>query len=274
MASSTPVLWQIKVSHYNEKARWALDYKRVPHKRRAPLPLVGSTPAALATTRRPTFPVLDSTAQRSPTRRDRRGAGGRDTRRRRCTRPTPPSARGRWSWRTSSTSSSRRTCAGSRFSYVTRRVRRSSCGACCRTSRRRTHRAAAAGRVRDDARHARPLRRDRARTARRRARRSSPAMDRIEAEVGPERLPRRRRFQRRGPGGRRAHDAAACARPSASTSRRSPTPSRCSRSPTSWSPGAPGSGCSTSTATPRRSAEVRRRRERPAPAPPPAAVSA
>jgi glutathione S-transferase len=58
MASSTPVLWQIKVSHYNEKARWALDFKCVPHKRRAPLPLFGSAPAALLLTRRPTLPVL------------------------------------------------------------------------------------------------------------------------------------------------------------------------------------------------------------------------
>jgi glutathione S-transferase len=32
------VLWHIEVSHYNEKARWALDYKKVPHERRAPLP--------------------------------------------------------------------------------------------------------------------------------------------------------------------------------------------------------------------------------------------
>jgi len=30
-----PVLWHLKVSHYNEKARWALDLKRVPHVRRA-----------------------------------------------------------------------------------------------------------------------------------------------------------------------------------------------------------------------------------------------
>lgn len=58
MASPTPVLWQIKVSHYNEKARWALDYKRVPHRRRAPLPLFGTLPVALLLTRRPTFPVL------------------------------------------------------------------------------------------------------------------------------------------------------------------------------------------------------------------------
>jgi glutathione S-transferase len=53
-----PVLWHLKVSHYNEKARWALDYKRVPHVRRATEPgrhravarrLTGST----------TFPVLE-----------------------------------------------------------------------------------------------------------------------------------------------------------------------------------------------------------------------
>jgi glutathione S-transferase len=33
-----PVLWHLKVSNYNEKARWALDYKRVPHIRRAAIP--------------------------------------------------------------------------------------------------------------------------------------------------------------------------------------------------------------------------------------------
>jgi glutathione S-transferase len=35
---SVPTLWHLKVSHYNEKARWALDYKRVPHVRRALVP--------------------------------------------------------------------------------------------------------------------------------------------------------------------------------------------------------------------------------------------
>jgi glutathione S-transferase len=34
----TPVLWHLKVSNYNEKARWALDYKRIPHVRRAVIP--------------------------------------------------------------------------------------------------------------------------------------------------------------------------------------------------------------------------------------------
>ena len=28
-------LWHLDVSHYNEKARWALDHKRIPHVRRA-----------------------------------------------------------------------------------------------------------------------------------------------------------------------------------------------------------------------------------------------
>jgi len=58
MASSTPVLWQIKVSHYNEKVRWALDHKRIPHRRVAPWPLFGSLPAAWLMTRGLTFPVL------------------------------------------------------------------------------------------------------------------------------------------------------------------------------------------------------------------------
>ena len=36
--SDLPVLWHLKVSHYNEKARWALDLKRVPHRRKAVIP--------------------------------------------------------------------------------------------------------------------------------------------------------------------------------------------------------------------------------------------
>ena len=38
MVSERPVLWQLQISHYNEKVRWALDYKRVPHSRRSMLP--------------------------------------------------------------------------------------------------------------------------------------------------------------------------------------------------------------------------------------------
>jgi glutathione S-transferase len=33
-----PVLWHLKVSNYNEKARWALDYKGISHVRRAAVP--------------------------------------------------------------------------------------------------------------------------------------------------------------------------------------------------------------------------------------------
>jgi glutathione S-transferase len=36
--NALPVLWHLKVSHYNEKARWALDYKGIPHVRRAVTP--------------------------------------------------------------------------------------------------------------------------------------------------------------------------------------------------------------------------------------------
>jgi glutathione S-transferase len=46
----TAVLWQLELSHYNEKARWALAYKGVEHERRTPMP--GMTgPVALALTR-------------------------------------------------------------------------------------------------------------------------------------------------------------------------------------------------------------------------------
>lgn len=35
---AAPVLWHLKVSNFNEKARWALDYKQVRHLRRAVVP--------------------------------------------------------------------------------------------------------------------------------------------------------------------------------------------------------------------------------------------
>jgi glutathione S-transferase len=54
-----PVLWQIEISHYCEKVRWALDHKRIDHVRRTPLPGT-HIPIALFLTRgaQPTFPVL------------------------------------------------------------------------------------------------------------------------------------------------------------------------------------------------------------------------
>ena len=42
MTGSTPTLWQIDISHFSEKARWALAYKEVEHDRHAP-PRRGST---------------------------------------------------------------------------------------------------------------------------------------------------------------------------------------------------------------------------------------
>ena len=54
-----PTLWQIDISHYSEKARWALDYKGVDHRRRSPLPGT-HIPIALVLTRggQPTVPIL------------------------------------------------------------------------------------------------------------------------------------------------------------------------------------------------------------------------
>lgn len=62
MAAQTgqkPTLWQIDISHYSEKARWALEYKGVDHRRRSPLPGT-HIPIALGLTRgaQPTLPVL------------------------------------------------------------------------------------------------------------------------------------------------------------------------------------------------------------------------
>ena len=54
---SLPVLWHLKVSPYNEKARWALDHKRVPHLRRALVPL-RHEPTARRLTGAGTLPVL------------------------------------------------------------------------------------------------------------------------------------------------------------------------------------------------------------------------
>jgi glutathione S-transferase len=55
--AKAPVLYHIEISHYNEKARWALDYKGIPHVRKAPPPLLHMA-WALWLTRSPTFPAL------------------------------------------------------------------------------------------------------------------------------------------------------------------------------------------------------------------------
>jgi glutathione S-transferase len=55
-----PALWHIRISHYSEKARWALDHKRVEYERHAPMPSA-HMPVALWLTRgrHKTFPVLE-----------------------------------------------------------------------------------------------------------------------------------------------------------------------------------------------------------------------
>ena len=55
--ATAAVLYHIEISHYNEKARWALDYKGIAHVRKAPPPLL-HTAWALWLIHRPTFPVL------------------------------------------------------------------------------------------------------------------------------------------------------------------------------------------------------------------------
>ncbi len=54
-----PTLWQLEISHYSEKARWALAYKEVEHRRRSPLPGM-HIGVALFLTRgaEKTFPIL------------------------------------------------------------------------------------------------------------------------------------------------------------------------------------------------------------------------
>ena len=59
MTDSRPLLWHIPVSHYSEKARWALEHKRIEHDRKSPIPGAHML-YALGLTRgaHKTFPVL------------------------------------------------------------------------------------------------------------------------------------------------------------------------------------------------------------------------
>src|SRR5438093_1670848 len=61
--NTRPILWHIEISHYNEKARWALDLKGVEHERRA---LVPGYHMALALTRGRcyTSPILELDGRR------------------------------------------------------------------------------------------------------------------------------------------------------------------------------------------------------------------
>jgi glutathione S-transferase len=60
VAATQPVLWHIAISHFNEKARWALAYKGIAHERRAPTPGAHMLVALWLTRgRHKTFPVLE-----------------------------------------------------------------------------------------------------------------------------------------------------------------------------------------------------------------------
>jgi glutathione S-transferase len=59
------VLWHLQISHYNEKARWALDYKGIPHERREPMPgLHGVRAMVLTRGAQRRLPVLDLEGRR------------------------------------------------------------------------------------------------------------------------------------------------------------------------------------------------------------------
>jgi glutathione S-transferase len=67
VTSEPPVLWHLKASNYNEKARWALDHKRVPHVRKAVMP--GRHPAMaekLTDGESSTLPVLVADGEAIP----------------------------------------------------------------------------------------------------------------------------------------------------------------------------------------------------------------
>ncbi len=52
-------LWQLELSHFNEKVRWALDYKRINHRRRSLLPGAHALITRRLTGDVGTTPVLD-----------------------------------------------------------------------------------------------------------------------------------------------------------------------------------------------------------------------
>jgi len=116
----TPLLWHIPHSHFNERVRWTLDYKRIPHRRQ----VLGADYLIRAwwATGRGTLPILwldgkaigDST-QIIAALEERY--------------PEPPRCTARSHWKTISTSSWARRCArpSSRRSSGTIRTSRCAC---------------------------------------------------------------------------------------------------------------------------------------------------
>src|SRR3954447_9972163 len=64
MSSGRVILWHLSISHYSEKARWALAYKGVEHERRAPMPGAHMAIAFLLTRRQVTMPVMELDGRR------------------------------------------------------------------------------------------------------------------------------------------------------------------------------------------------------------------
>jgi glutathione S-transferase len=61
----TVVLWHIELSHYNEKARWALDYKSIAHELRVPMPgLHGARALMLTRGKHRRLPVMELQGRR------------------------------------------------------------------------------------------------------------------------------------------------------------------------------------------------------------------
>ena len=54
-----PILWHLDISHFNEKARWALDYKHIPHERRSVYPGMQEVRARALRGGTSTLPVME-----------------------------------------------------------------------------------------------------------------------------------------------------------------------------------------------------------------------
>ena len=61
---AAPILWHLEISHFNEKARWALDYKRIPHERRSVFPGMQEFRARVLRGGTSTLPVIDIDGKR------------------------------------------------------------------------------------------------------------------------------------------------------------------------------------------------------------------
>jgi glutathione S-transferase len=54
-----PILWHLDISHFNEKVRWALDFKHIPHERRSVFPGLQEVRARMLRGGTSTLPVID-----------------------------------------------------------------------------------------------------------------------------------------------------------------------------------------------------------------------